>query len=135
VVAGAWRGRGDANGTLLVVAMLTGITLILVGVAILTLGFRHLGSALSVLPKPVDNTALVVHGIYAYVRHPFYVGVALVLVGFSVAMDSFVGLVMCVPLVVVLDLKSRREEVWLRQRYPGYASYASRTKRFVPYVY
>jgi hypothetical protein len=36
---------------------------------------------------------------------------------------------------VVLDLKSRREEVWLTQKYPGYAALARRTKKFVPGIY
>ena len=56
-------------------------------------------------------------------------------VGWSVAMDSLAALIVAVIFAVFLDLKSRREEAWLREQYPAYASYAARTKRFVPYVY
>jgi protein-S-isoprenylcysteine O-methyltransferase Ste14 len=36
---------------------------------------------------------------------------------------------------VFLDLKSRREEVWLRDRFPGYSEYAHRVRRLVPGLY
>jgi protein-S-isoprenylcysteine O-methyltransferase Ste14 len=34
-----------------------------------------------------------------------------------------------------LDLKSRREEAWLVERYPAYAEYRARTARFVAGLY
>ena len=38
-------------------------------------------------------------------------------------------------LALVLDLKRRREEVWLLERYPGYAAYRARTRALVPFLY
>ena len=38
-------------------------------------------------------------------------------------------------LAVVLDLKSRREEIWLRERFPEYKAYAARTRKFIPGIY
>jgi len=129
------RGRADINGAQLVVAMLTGCALIALGSVILFAGIRRLGVSLSALPKPVDNGVLVDDGVYAYVRHPIYLGIILVGFGYSVAMDSLVALIVAIILTVFLDLKSRHEEVLLRERYPDYAVYAAHTKRFVPYVY
>ena len=41
-----------------------------------------------------------------------------------------------VALALLLDLKSRREEAWLRERVDGYEDYYRRTpRRFVPFVY
>jgi protein-S-isoprenylcysteine O-methyltransferase Ste14 len=37
-----------------------------------------------------------------------------------------------VLLLVVVWLKSIREEAWLVERYPEYAEYRSRTRRFFP---
>jgi protein-S-isoprenylcysteine O-methyltransferase Ste14 len=34
-----------------------------------------------------------------------------------------------------MDAKARREELWLRARYPAYDEYARRVKRLIPYVY
>jgi protein-S-isoprenylcysteine O-methyltransferase Ste14 len=46
-----------------------------------------------------------------------------------------VALVLALGLAAVLDLKARREEAWLVVRYPGYAAYARRTRRFLPGLY
>jgi protein-S-isoprenylcysteine O-methyltransferase Ste14 len=32
------------------------------------------------------------------------------------------------------ELKSRREEVWLVERYPGYVAYRERTRRLIPWI-
>jgi len=50
-------------------------------------------------------------------------------------MDSVIALIVAVIYVPFYDLKSRREEAWLREQYPQYPAYAARTKRFIPYVY
>jgi protein-S-isoprenylcysteine O-methyltransferase Ste14 len=33
------------------------------------------------------------------------------------------------------SLKSRREEIWLAERYSGYAEYRTRTRRPMPWIY
>jgi protein-S-isoprenylcysteine O-methyltransferase Ste14 len=39
-------------------------------------------------------------------------------------------------LAVLFDLKARREEAWLIERFPEYADYRARTpRRFVPWLY
>ena len=43
----------------------------------------------------------------------------LVSFGWACAMDSLPALVVAVVFTVFLDLKSRREEAWLRQQYPA----------------
>jgi protein-S-isoprenylcysteine O-methyltransferase Ste14 len=41
-----------------------------------------------------------------------------------------------VLLAAVFDLKSRREEAWLLERFPEYEEYRERTPhRFVPWLY
>ena len=37
-------------------------------------------------------------------------------------------------LAVVLRLKSALEEDWLETRYPDYAAYRTRTRRFMPWI-
>ena len=65
-------------------------------------------------------------------RHPVYGGVLLLALGWSLA-EAPLALVPTALLALVFDLKSRREEVWLRERYPEYAAYAERTRsRFIP---
>lgn len=98
-------------------------------------GIGALGSSLSALPAPADGGELVVEGIYRRVRHPIYAGVIGVALGWAFFVVSPAALVVAIALAVWLDLKARREEVWLVERYPGYAAYQRGTARFVPRLY
>jgi protein-S-isoprenylcysteine O-methyltransferase Ste14 len=69
------------------------------------------------------------------VRHPIYLGVLLSALGWALLKASVVALGLAIGLAVLLDLKARREEAWLDERYPDYADYARRTRRFVPGIY
>jgi protein-S-isoprenylcysteine O-methyltransferase Ste14 len=78
---------------------------------------------------------LISDGIYRRLRHPIYAGLILLALGWSLLTASVLALVLTGAFAVLLDLKARREEVWLRDRFPGYAAYAARTRRFVPGLY
>jgi protein-S-isoprenylcysteine O-methyltransferase Ste14 len=54
----------------------------------------------------------------------------------STIFASPVGLAMTVLLALFLELKARREELWLLGRYPAYTEYRRRTPRkFLPFLY
>jgi len=112
-----------------------GATLIVAGLALAYLGIRDLDRSISPMPRPTETSVLIQDGIYRRLRHPIYAGLILVALGWSLLMASLAALVLALLLAVILDLKARREEVWLRERYPGYAAYATHTKRFVPGIY
>jgi protein-S-isoprenylcysteine O-methyltransferase Ste14 len=135
LVAAGVRTRGDIDGPLLLLAVTLGSILIVIGAVLIFKGIRGLRESVTPMPKPKPDGELVVDGVYAYVRHPIYLGVILVAFGYAVAMDSLLALIIALIYVVFYDLKSRREEAWLSQQYPEYRVYASHTKRFVPYVY
>ena len=97
--------------------------------------FDALGPSLSALPAPRPDGELVVTGVYRRVRHPIYAGVIGVALGWAFFVVSPAALVVALALAAWLDLKSRREEVWLLERYPGYAAYRRGTARFVPGAY
>lgn len=135
-VAGAGFLLGpDWNGLLRMATTLIGIALLAAGIALGILGIRELDVSLTPLPHPTDDGRLVEHGIYRRIRHPIYVGVLLSALGWALLTASIVALVLAIGLAVLLDLKARREEAWLDERYPDYAAYARRTRRFVPGIY
>ncbi len=107
----------------------------LAGCLIALAGALALGPSLTPFPAPAQRARGVYGGVYGLMRHPIYTGVVLVALGFSLATASSARLAICALLALFFDRKARREERWLRERYPGYAAYGARVKRFIPYLY
>lgn len=117
------------------IARVVGLVVLVGGLVVFGLGIVTLGRSLSPLPAPTATAELVDRGIYRFIRHPIYSGLILSAVGGSIYAVSPLALGLTAVLAVVLDLKARREEEWLRERFTGYAAYAARTNRFIPGVY
>jgi protein-S-isoprenylcysteine O-methyltransferase Ste14 len=100
-----------------------------------TLALRDLGTNRTSFPQPMAQSALVQQGIYSWIRHPLYTSAILASFGWSLVWASWVAGVLALALTAFLEAKSRREEAWLRQRYPEYAAYAARVRRFIPWIY
>lgn len=105
------------------------------GAAIIVWGFISLGDALTPFPRPLDDTVLHRQGAFRLMRHPIYSGVILASLGWSGWWLSATGLLPVLLLAVFFDRKAAYEETWLRKKYPGYADYARRVKKFIPGVY
>ena len=135
VAAAGWLAGGHWSGAPHFATALAGAALILAGVVLGGVGVRDLDTALSPFPRPREGAVLIADGIYRRLRHPIYAGVTLSALGWSLLTASLVALAIAIGLAVLFDLKSRREEAWLRERYPGYAAYAERTSRFLPGLY
>lgn len=113
-----------------------GLVLMLAGVGIITHAVtqhRNVNDQTpNVAPVPSDSGALVETGLYAQIRHPIYTGVMVGAFGAAVAHGDITAFLMAGALVVFFTLKSLYEEALLRQRYPDYADYMTRTGRFLP---
>jgi len=135
IALSALVGLGWSDGWMPWLAAVS-FALMIAGVALLVLGSVELGDALTPFPRPRDASTLSVGGVYARARHPIYGGVILLAGGWSLIFASIVGGILTVLLVVLFELKARREEEWLAERYDGYAEYRRRTRRkFVPWLY
>ncbi len=127
-LATPWWGDPIRLGT-----ALAGIVLIAGGALLAVRGMRDLGGNLTPLPHPTADARLVEDGIYGRVRHPIYGGIMLGAAGWGLLTASLPALVMALVLVGFFGLKSRLEESWLEARFPGYATYRTRTRRFIPW--
>ena len=126
---GAW------SGAVRMVTSLIGIALILAGVGLAARGALDLGSGLTPLPRPGANARLVESGAYALARHPIYGGIVIAAFGWGLLTASPLALGGAAVTLVFFDLKSRREEAWLDERFEGYRSYRARTRRLIPWLY
>jgi protein-S-isoprenylcysteine O-methyltransferase Ste14 len=108
---------------------------LVIGAWLLLRGFADLGPSMTPLPRPRTDGRLVESGIYARLRHPIYAGLILGSIGWSALTRSPAALLVAVLVAAFLDAKARREEAWLIDRYPPYAAYRLRTKRFLPGLY
>ena len=107
----------------------------LVGAGVALAGAMALGRNLTPFPKPSDSAQLVRHGIYAVIRHPLYTSVIAVALGWALVWQSWPALLVAVMLVPFFHAKARHEERWLREKFPDYADYERRVRRFIPWIY
>lgn len=132
-LAPAWSSRPMA--TLPVPLHVAGWFLLAFGLVCVALAAQVLGSALTPFPKPVATGQLRAHGIYGLVRHPMYLGVLSLALGWVLLRQSAPGMLLVAALFVLLDRKAAREERWLEQQYPDYADYRTRVKKLLPGIY
>jgi len=124
-----WSQSARAAGTI------GGGILLLAGTVLAVAGVINLGRNLTPFICPKANSVLLEQGAYRLVRHPIYSGILLLACGWGLWVHGWLTLCYCLPLFLILDLKSRREEELLRKIFPGYAAYAARVKRLIPFVY
>ena len=112
-----------------------GAGLIASALALFIRGFRDLSSNLTPFPRPLEKAHLVETGAYGLVRHPLYVALVIVALGWAVLTASIPGFVMAGIMLGFADLKARREEAWLVTKYEAYTAYRGRTRRLIPWLY
>lgn len=112
-----------------------GLVLVALGGLLAVRGVLDLGANLTPFPRPKEEARLVENGVYRLVRHPIYGGLVVAAAGWALLRASPIGLLLAIGLLAFFELKSRREEAWLGERFPGYGEYRRRTRRFFPGLY
>ncbi len=110
-------------------------SLLLIGwvVGVLAVFNMQIGN-LNILPKLKTNHQLITHGIYRYIRHPMYTSLILQALAMVFSNPKIVQWLVYFTLIVVLFLKSKKEEMYLRKGFKDYASYQKKTDRFLPFL-
>jgi protein-S-isoprenylcysteine O-methyltransferase Ste14 len=81
--------------------------------------------------QPVIQT-----GPYAYVRHPMYAGVFVLLAGIPLALGSWWGVLLIIAFFPVLAWRLLDEERFLHQNLAGYTAYTQKVRyRLLPYIW
>ncbi len=96
------------------VLVYTGLAVGFTGMILWILSMFTLGPSLAVLP---GTDHLVTRGIYRYLRHPIYVGIALTLSGLFLACGSIVCLIYVIVVVIPLNIfRAKAEEQVLQEQ-------------------
>ena len=112
-----------------------GIAIGLLACLIMVIAAINLGRNLTPLPHPKDDSVLIQNGLYQYVRHPIYFGVLLAALAWLLIFPGLYVLAYSICLFLFFDIKARREEVWLVERFSSYRDYQARVKKLIPGVY
>jgi protein-S-isoprenylcysteine O-methyltransferase Ste14 len=86
-------------------------------------------------PEPKASGILVTGGPYRYIRNPMYSALLLFAAAEVVAYRDQWKIACWIALALVLLDKSILEERFLRVRFPDYAAYAKRVRRFIPFLF
>jgi protein-S-isoprenylcysteine O-methyltransferase Ste14 len=95
-----------------------------------------LGRRFSGLVAIQPEHRLVTSGLYGIIRHPSYLGLFVLALGWGLAFRSGVGVVIAMLMLIVVLARIQAEERLLSETFGAeYDAYRTRTWRLVPYVY
>jgi protein-S-isoprenylcysteine O-methyltransferase Ste14 len=112
-----------------------GYGIFILGIIIALIAAVNLGKNLTPLPRPKENAELIQRGLYRFVRHPIYFGVIVLSLGWGLMQQSTLVWLYVLMIAIFFDIKSRKEEQWLAERFSTYADYQGRVRKLVPWVY
>ena len=95
-----------------------------------------LGRRFSGLVAIQPGHELVTDGIYRVIRHPSYLGMIILMLGWALAFRSGLGVILAALIVPPLLARIRSEETLLRLQFGDeYDAYRRRTSRLIPGIY
>jgi protein-S-isoprenylcysteine O-methyltransferase Ste14 len=126
-------GRSDASTG--VPLALSGCLLALAGAALVRRSRAELGQAWSLVPKADQGRGLITTGPYHLVRHPIYLGFALLTLGQALAFGSWSALVIVLcGILPTFAWRARAEETLLGGAFAErHADYRRHTPMMLPY--
>jgi protein-S-isoprenylcysteine O-methyltransferase Ste14 len=112
-----------------------GLSLLIAGLAFAIWARVHLGSNWSGTVSIKQGHELIRSGPYAFVRHPIYTGLITALLGTTVASGTVHAVIGLAIIIVSLVRKSRTEEEFMRETFPGeYQRYSAQVPALIPFA-
>jgi protein-S-isoprenylcysteine O-methyltransferase Ste14 len=115
------------------VALWLGLAGVALGVGIAIWGRRTMQAAGTNINPSLPATTIVSSGPFRYSRNPLYLALTLLYLGLTVAFDTWWGLVVLIPVLLVMHLGVvLREERYLDQKFgESYRRYRSEVRRYL----
>ena len=114
-----------------------GLLVVFTGLAVRGIAILTLKKLFTVTVSIEKNHKIIDHGIYRYVRHPAYLGSLLICLGFGLAFENWISLlIVFLPVLFVFLNRIKIEEKVLADNFGDeYKKYALKTKRLIPGVF
>ena len=114
-----------------------GLCIFIIGLLIRWISIIQLKKEFTVDVAISENHNLVTVGMYKYIRHPSYLGLILACFGLSLAMNSYLSvLVITIPIFLVILNRIKIEENILVEEFgQTYKNYMKNTKKIFPYIF
>jgi len=87
------------------------------------------------MPEPKIGAPFITQGIYKIVRHPMYLGVILIAIGFTLMKVSLIGLIFTAILIVDLKIKYKYEDRLLVEKWPQAKAYQKQVGALFPKIH
>ncbi len=128
------RSRDDRLSAFAAGVTATGCTALSAGVALRAK--IDLADSFTMSPSPLADGDLVRTGVYATIRHPMYLSVLLLIMGYGLVTGMRTLLFGFGASALFFVAKIRHEERALERRYPAYAGYREQVRwRFIPGIW
>jgi protein-S-isoprenylcysteine O-methyltransferase Ste14 len=139
LLATFWVGlleRSLAGGREAAWPQASGALLMLAGISVRAAAVLTLGRAFKTEWRVAPDQPLVEHHIYAWVRHPSETGNLAVILGACLLLGSHLAPALLLVFAPLTVLRIRQEELRLAEVHgPRFLRYATRVRRFLPWVY
>jgi protein-S-isoprenylcysteine O-methyltransferase Ste14 len=115
--------------------VLAGDFLVALGLLIVFFVFKENSYTSAVIEVGAEQK-IVTTGPYALVRHPMYMGALIMLLGVPLALGSYWGLFMLLPITLVIIWRLLDEEKFLAKNLAGYLNYENKVRyHLIPFVW
>ncbi len=115
--------------------VIAGDALVALGFLVVFLVFKENSFAAGTIAV-APGQQVIATGPYAIIRHPMYTGALIMLFGTPLALGSWWGILMFIPMTVVIAMRLLNEEKFLQQSLPGYTDYCRKVPfRLAPFLW
>jgi len=115
--------------------VILGYFLVVFGFFIIFLVLRENTFAAATI-KVFADQKVITTGPYSIVRHPMYAGALIMLLGTPLALGSWWGLLILIPITLLIVLRLLDEEKFLSKNLPGYNEYCQKVRyRLIPLLW
>lgn len=118
------------------VLFFTGTTLVLLGAGLRWAAIKALGASFTGSVMIQEGQRIVQHGPYRYIRHPSYVGILVIVLGFGLMSANWASCIaITAGMFTGLLYRISVEEKMLQQESSQYREYMRRTKKLIPSLF